>query len=70
MFAQAFIEKMREVEPGIESIDFTALRARDTLVSSPPRTVDDIFAMLETLEDRFHVSRWLSLTDEAGLSFR
>jgi hypothetical protein len=70
MFAQLFIEEMREVEPGIPDIDFAALRARDTLVSSPPRTVDDIFSMLETFEARFHVSRWLSLTDEAGLSFR
>ncbi|MBW2278739.1 MAG: hypothetical protein JRF63_14705 [Deltaproteobacteria bacterium] len=70
MFAQAFIEQMREAEPSISDIDFAGLRERDRLVTSPPRTVDDIFSMLETLETHFHVSRWLSLTDEAGLTRR
>jgi len=70
MFAQAFIEQMRDAEPGIRDIDFAGVRARDTLVSSPPRTVDDVFDMLGTLEAHFHVSRWLSLTDETGLTRR
>jgi lysophospholipase L1-like esterase len=70
MFAQAFVEQVRQVEPGIADIDFEAVRGSDELVGSPPRTIDDVFGMLRTLEERFHVSRWLALTDEAGLTTR
>ncbi len=59
LVAQEFIKLMRPNEPGIMDIDFDEVRRWDSLVSSAPRTLDDVFGMLETLERRFHFSRWL-----------
>jgi hypothetical protein len=70
VFAQAFVDEMRTHEPEMSDVDFAAIRRHDALVSSPPRTIDDIFGMLAVLEEHFHVSRWLALTDEAGLTRR
>ncbi|MBI5829936.1 MAG: hypothetical protein HZB20_10460 [Chloroflexi bacterium] len=42
-------------------IDFAAERAKDSLVNHPPRTLDDVFGFIQTLESRFHFSQWLSL---------
>lgn len=55
--AQEFINVMRKRNPRIQDIDFARVRRLDTLVSRPPRTLDDIFGFLETLERWFHVSR-------------
>jgi lysophospholipase L1-like esterase len=56
--AQEFINVMKEQNPGIRDIDFAEARFWDTLVSRPPRTLDDIFNMLMTLEKWFHISRF------------
>lgn len=60
LVAQHFIDQMKQHEPGVRDIDFDAVRRRDALVSSPPRTLDDMFAALGTLEKHFHLSRWLA----------
>jgi hypothetical protein len=67
LFAQAFVDAIRPFEPAIADVDFAALRASDTLVSAPPRTIHDVYGMLETMEKRFHLSRWLSIEDEDGI---
>jgi len=54
--AQEFINVMRAQNPGIRGIDFAKMRTLDTLVTHPPRTLYDIFGLLETLERWFHVS--------------
>jgi hypothetical protein len=56
--AQEFINVMRNQNPDIRDIDFAEVRFWDTLVSGPPRTLDDIFSMLRTLEKWFHLSRF------------
>lgn len=56
--AQEFINVMRPQNPDIRDIDFEEVRFWDTLVSNPPRTLDDIFSMLRTLEKWFHISRF------------
>jgi len=60
LVAQHFIEQMRQHEPDIRNVDFDAVRRSDSLVSKPPRTLDDIFGALATLEKHFHLSRWLA----------
>ncbi len=55
--AQEFINVMRNENPGISDIDFEEIRYWDTLVTNPPKTLDDIFGMLKTLEKYFHISR-------------
>ena len=70
LFARAFVEAMRPHRPSIEPVDFARARREDGLVSSPPATLDDIFGMLELLERRLHLSRWLVLTDEHGPALR
>jgi hypothetical protein len=60
LIAQLFIDAMKQHEPGLRDIDFAAIRRGDPLVSKPPRTLDDMFAALGTLEKHFHLSRWLS----------
>ncbi|MBI3177535.1 MAG: hypothetical protein HYZ35_06060 [Chloroflexi bacterium] len=45
----------------MKPIDFAAERAKDSLVNHPPRTLDDVFGFIQTLESRFHFSQWLSL---------
>jgi hypothetical protein len=57
--AQEYINVMRVQNPGIKDIDFARMRSLDTLVASPPRTLDDMFGFLETLERWFHVSALL-----------
>jgi hypothetical protein len=56
--AQEFIEVMRDQNPDIHDIDFAKMRYWDTLISRPPRTLDDIFGMLELLEKWFHISEF------------
>lgn len=60
LVAQHFIHEMRRNDPDILDVDFDAVRASDPLVTKPPRTLDDVFAALGTLERHFHLSRWLS----------
>lgn len=60
LIAQRFIDEMRRHEPQLGNVDFEAVRRWDPLVAKPPRTLDDIFAALGTLERHFHISRWLS----------
>jgi lysophospholipase L1-like esterase len=55
--AQEFINVMRAQNPGVRDVDFAEMRFWDTLVSRPPRTLDDIFSMFKTLEKWFHLSR-------------
>lgn len=59
LIAQEFINVMRPQAPGILDIDFADIRRWDTLVSKPPRTLDDVFGALELLEKKFHMSRWM-----------
>ena len=60
LIAQLFIVEMQRHDPSIRDVDFEAVRRWDPLVSKAPRTLDDIFGALRTLEKHFHVSRWLS----------
>jgi hypothetical protein len=60
LVAQHFIDQMKPYEAGLRDVDFAAVRSRDTLVSSAPRTLDDLFGALGTLEKHFHLSRWLA----------
>jgi len=60
LIAQLFIDQMKRHEPGILDLDFAAIRRGDALVSKPPRTLDDMFGALGTLEKHFHLSRWLA----------
>jgi len=62
--AQEFINVMRPLlsaagEP-IRDVDFDDVRRWDSLVSRPPRTLDDVFGALQFLERRFHLSHWVS----------
>ena len=57
--AQEFINVMRDQNPEISDINFSEIRRRDSLVSRPPQTLDDVFGMLQTLEKWFHISRIL-----------
>jgi hypothetical protein len=59
LVAEEFIRVMREQEPEIGGVDFAEARLWDTLISQPPRTLDDMLTALRTLERWFHVSRWL-----------
>lgn len=58
IIAQEFVKIMRAQNPDIRDVDFAAMRAWDTLVSKPPRTLYDMFGMLRTLEKWFHMSRF------------
>ncbi len=60
LIADEYIKVLREADPSIPRIDFAELRRWDTLVSNPPLVLDDIMGMLETLERKFHFSRWLA----------
>ena len=60
LIAQTYVDVMREVEPNIRDIDFAELRELDSLVSSPPLALDDLYGMVRMLERKFHVSRWLA----------
>ena len=57
--AQEFIDVMKANDPTIEDIDFGEIRRWDTLVSRPPRTLNDMIGVLATLERKFHITRWL-----------
>jgi hypothetical protein len=70
LVAQAFVDAIRDGAPAIADVDFGELRNADELVSSPPRTLCDVYGMLETLEKRFHLSRWLSLEDDHGIGVK
>lgn len=59
LVAQEFIKAIRPHEPGIRDVDFTDARRWDTLISHPPRTLDDMLGALQALERWFHISRWL-----------
>jgi hypothetical protein len=63
LVAQEFINVMRAKsgEP-IRDLDFASIRRWDTLVTAPPRTLDDMFGMLSTLDKKLHFSRWMSPT--------
>lgn len=57
LIAKLIYEKMMEVHPHLspvdEVFDFEMIRRSDTLVSTPPRTLHDIFDMMESLERHF-----------------
>lgn len=61
LVAEEFINVMRNNDTIIRDVDFRKVRQQDTLVSNPPKTLDDIFGMLETVERFFHVSQWLGI---------
>jgi len=62
LVAGEFVAAMRDhYKMKIDDIDFGAERAKDSLLNHPPRILDDIFGAFQTLEARFHFSRWLSL---------
>ena len=46
----------------VEVLCGSLLRIQDT-----PRTINNLTGMLTTLERFFHVSRWMTLTDEHGV---
>jgi hypothetical protein len=50
IIAQEFIKIMKEFEPRIRDVDFAEVRQWDTLISQPPRTLDDALGALRTLE--------------------
>ena len=54
---QGFFIKDKSFNPDIRDIDFGDVRFWDSLVSKPPRTLDDVFGMLKTLEKWFNISR-------------
>jgi lysophospholipase L1-like esterase len=60
ILAHEFLEVMK-AEGGVEAreIDFAQARFWDSLVSRPPRTLDDVFGALKVLERHFHLSRWM-----------
>ena len=58
VIAQEFIKVIRHNEPAIRDVDFAEVRRWDTLLSQPPRTLDDMLGTLRTLERWFHFSRW------------
>ncbi len=61
LMAREFIKSINGAEPGAcRDLDFAGLRRWDSLVSHPPRTLDDIYGMLQFLEKRFHMSRWFA----------
>ena len=61
LMAREFINSINGAEPGAcRDLDFAGLRRWDSLVSHPPRTLDDIYGMLQFLEKRFHMSRWFA----------
>lgn len=70
LFAQAFVDVMRTVHPGIADVDFDWVRQMDSLVSAPPGTLQDIGRMMSILERHFHISRWIVLSDENGIRIR
>lgn len=51
---------MNSYKMKMDEIDFAAERAKDSLINHPPRTLDDLFGMFQTLESRFHFSRWMT----------
>lgn len=58
--AQEFVNVMRpHMQGGMKDVDFAQIRAHDTLVSNPPRTLDDIVSMLGVLEKYFYFVEWL-----------
>lgn len=59
LVAQEFINVMRPFVQGIKDVDFAHIRANDTLVSNPPRTLDDIVSMLGVLERYFFFVEWV-----------
>lgn len=68
VFAQAFVDAIRSTGQEIDNVDFSRLRRFDTLVSNPPRTLDDGYGMLEFLETNFHFSRWIRISIDDGIS--
>jgi hypothetical protein len=70
LLAQAFVDAIAAHEPAIDDVDFGALRLEDRLVEDPPRTLCDVYGMLETLERHFHLTRWLTLEDDHGLRIK
>lgn len=60
--AQEFIQAMRKADPqlSVRDIDFGLWRRRDGLVSQPPRVLRDVFSFVRWLEEKFHVTRWMS----------
>ena len=60
VIAQEFINVIRPQQPDIRDVDFAAVRRQDALVSRPPRTLDDLLAAAETLDQHFRLSSWLN----------
>ena len=67
LLAQAFVDAIAVHDPGVDDVDFAALRLEDALIDAPPRTLCDVYGMLETLEKHFHLTRWLTLEDDHGV---
>jgi len=60
LVAQLFIDEMNKHGAQAKNINFAEVRRWDTLVSCPPRTLDDMLGALRVLERYFHLSRWIS----------
>lgn len=59
--AHEFIQAIRAADPQgppIRDVDFAGWRRLDSLVRSPPASLDDIFGLLDLLANRFHLARW------------
>jgi hypothetical protein len=61
LMAQEFVHVMRAAGVNLADVDFTRLLALDTLVTDPPRTLDDVYRTLQSLEEWLHLSRLLAL---------
>jgi len=59
LIASEFIKVMNQHGAGAREIDFAEVRRWDSLVATPPRTLDDMLSALATLEKHFHLSRWM-----------
>lgn len=59
LVAQEFIDVMNRHGANARNVDFSDVRRWDTLVSTPPLTLDDMLSALATLERYFHLSSWL-----------
>ncbi|MBN2802670.1 MAG: hypothetical protein JXR91_06225 [Deltaproteobacteria bacterium] len=67
LLAQECIDSFRLNGQDVEDIDFYELRKRDSLVSDPPLSVNDIMNLLKFLEEHFHLSRWMRVSIDTGI---
>jgi hypothetical protein len=66
VIAHEFVQVMRQSGSVLDDIDFARVRREDRLVAEPPGTLDDVRTLLEWLERRFHVLRFLDTRELVG----